>query len=235
MLGQVIPELRKSHNTMPLGARGFTLIEMIGVLAVVAVLAAMVLPKVFDVIAESKVNALAASVKAYETAVTKYYGDIGSVMPLNATGIPTVEATGDSATATSLAARLTLSRSDALVTAAGLWPKFRGPYLEKFDSASPAALGTAMYIPCVAAVAYGTAVTATNVGWDLKGDDGNSDLTTGTYVVYYHLTDIGIENFERLDAIIDRDIGTTSAMKQLRGRAKYDTATDDLYLYIAHR
>ncbi len=225
----------KSPGLIRRDSRGFTLIEMIGVLAVVAVLAAMVLPKVFDVIAESKVNALAASVKAYETAVTKYYGDIGNVMPLNAAGIPTVEATGDSATATSLAARLTLSRSDALVTAAGLWPKFRGPYLEKFDTASPAALGTAMYIPCVAAVAYGTAVTATNLGWDLKGDDGNSDLTTGGYVVYYHLTDIGVENFERLDAIIDRDIGTTAATKQLRGRAKYDSSNDDLYLYIAHR
>ena len=99
-----------SQDVMVQDSRGFTLIEMIGVLAVVAVLAALVLPKVFDVIAESRVNALAASVKAYETAVTKYYGDIGSLLPLNATGVPTAETTGDSATATSMAARLTLSR-----------------------------------------------------------------------------------------------------------------------------
>lgn len=215
--------------------RGFTLIEMIGVLAVVAVLAALVLPKVFDVIAESRVNALAASVKAYETAVTKYYGDLGSLLPLNATGLPTAETTGNSATATSLAARLTLSRSDALVTSNGLWPKFRGPYLEKFDSATPPALGTAMYIPATAAVSYGTAVTATNLGWDLKGDDGNSDIPTGANVVYFKLVGLSLEDFDRLDAIIDRDIGTTAATKQLRGRAKYDTANDALYLYLAHR
>lgn len=219
--------LRDSH--------GFTLIEMIGVLAVVAVLAALVLPKAMDVIAESRVNALAASCKAYETAVTKYYGDIGSLLPLNATGSPTAETTGDSATATSMAARLTLSRSDSLVTANGLWPKFRGPYLEKFDSATPPALGTTMYIPVTAAVNYDTAVTATNLGWDLKGDDGNSDLPTGANVVYFRLVGLSVEDFTRLDSIIDPDVGTTDATKQLRGRAKYDTSTDTLYLYLAHR
>ena len=103
-------------------SRGFTLIEMIGVLAVVAVLAAMVLPKVFDVIAESRVNSLAASVKAYETAVTRYYGDIGSLMPLDASGVPAEETGGDSATVASMAARLTLSRSDSLgPTVRWLW------------------------------------------------------------------------------------------------------------------
>lgn len=230
-----IQSIEKHVRVNPGDSRGFTLIEMIGVLAVVAVLAALVLPNVFDVIAESRVNAVAASVKAYETAVTKYYGDIGSLLPLNATGTPTAEATGDSATATSMAARLTLSRSNALVTANGLWPKFRGPYLEKFDTTSPSALGTAMYIPATAAVSYGTAVTGTNLGWDLKGDDGNSDIPTGANVVYYWLTGLSLEDFDRFDSIVDRDIGTTAATKQLRGRAKYDTATDTLYLYLAHR
>ncbi|MCZ6798929.1 MAG: prepilin-type N-terminal cleavage/methylation domain-containing protein, partial [Nitrospirae bacterium] len=64
------------------GECGFTLIEMIGVLAVIAILAALVLPKVFDVIAESRVNAIAASVKTYETSMAKYYGDLGSLLPL---------------------------------------------------------------------------------------------------------------------------------------------------------
>jgi len=215
--------------------RGFTLIEMIGVLAVVAVLAALILPKVFDVIADSRVNALAASVKAYETAVTKYYSDIGNLLPLNAAGTPTAEVTGDSAVVTSMPARLTLSRSDALVLSTGLWPKFRGPYLEKFDSSQPPSVGTNMYIPATVAVAYGTAVTATSLGWDLKGDDGNSDIPTGANVVYYTNVGISLEDFERFDSIVDRDIGTTTVTKQLRGRAKYDTATSTLMLYLAHR
>ena len=92
-----------------------------------------------------------------------------------------------------------------------------------------------MYMPATVAVAYGTAVTATSVGWDLKGDDGNSDIPTGANVVYYTNVGISSEDFERFDSIVDRDIGTTTVTKQLRGRAKYDTATSTLMLYLAHR
>jgi len=216
--------------------QGFTLIEMIGVLAVVAVLAAMILPKVFDVIASSKIDALAAAVKTYETAVTQYYVDIGSVLPLNASGIPQTQNNGNSATARSLAARLTLSSSDILVMGTNLWPKFNGPYLEKFDTSSPPGLGTNMYMPARVAVSYGMATTGNNRGWDLKGDDGNSDLKSGANVVYFRLTGIGEDDFLELDRIIDTDIGSNDTEKELRGRAKwYSGSGGTLYLYLAHR
>ncbi len=216
--------------------RGFTLIEMIGVLAVVAVLAAMILPKVFNVIASAKIDALAAAVKTYETAVTKYYVDIGSVLPLNASGIPQTQNNGHSDNARSLAARLTLSSSDALVTGTNLWPKFNGPYLEKFDTSSPPSLGTNMYMPARAAVLYGTTTTGNNRGWDLKGDDGNSDLKSGANVVYFRLTGIGEDDFLELDRIIDTDIGSNDTEKELRGRAKWHSGSSGtLYLYLAHR
>ena len=216
--------------------QGFTLIEMIGVLAVVAVLAALIIPKVFDIIASSKIDALAAAIKTYETAVTKYYTDIGSVLPLNASGAPQSESSGDSATARSLAARLTLSQSDALVTTTGLWPRFNGPYLEKFDTNAPPGVGTSMYLPARTAVAYGTSVTGSNLGWDLKGDDGNSDLPSSANVVYLRLVGVSEEDFLELDAIVDRDIGTSNSEKEFRGRAKWDSASSGtMYLYLAHR
>jgi len=224
----------KSSNTK--SEHGFTLIEMIGVLAVVAVLAALIIPKVFDVIASSKINALAIACKTYETAVTAYYTNIGSVLPLNASGTPQTENSGNSATARSLAARLTLSSYDPLVTGTNLWPTFKGPYLEKFDTSRPPGMGTNMYIPARTAVAYGTATTGNNWGWDLKGDDGNSDLKSGAYVVYFRLTGLGEDDFLALDRIIDADIGSNDTEKELRGRAKwYSGSSGTLYLYLAHR
>ena len=92
-----------------------------------------------------------------------------------------------------------------------------------------------MVIPVVAAVNYDTAVLATTLGWDLVGNDSKSDLPTGANVVYYKLTGLAVDDFLRLDGIIDRDIGTTTALKEVRGRAKWDSGTSTLYLYIAHR
>lgn len=217
-------------------AKGFTLIEMIGVLAVVAVLVALILPKVFAIIASSKIESLATATKAYETAITKYYADTGNIFPFNAAGVPQAENGGNSATERSLAARLTLSRSDVLVLDTNLWPRFNGPYIEKFETSNPPGLGTNMYMPSRTSVPYGDVVTGNNPGWDLKGDDGNSDLPTNSKVAYFRLTGIGEEDFLELDRIVDRDVGSTITEKELRGRAKWHSASGGtLYLYLAHR
>ena len=92
----------------PLGhSQGFTLVEMIGVLAIIAILIALLLPKIFNLIASSNARSLAAAIRTYETAIVKYYADVGTVYPLNAAGVPANENGGNSATVTSLPARLT--------------------------------------------------------------------------------------------------------------------------------
>ena len=219
------------------GSEGFTLIEMIGVLAVIGVLSALIIPKVFDVIAQSKVDALASAVKTYETGITKYYTDLGTILPLNSQGNPQTQNSGNSNVERSMAARLTLSSANTdVVGNTNLWPKFHGPYLEKFNTDTPPALGTKMYIPARGAIAYGASVTATNRGWDLKGDDGNNDLSSDAYVVYFRLTGLSEEDFMSFDKIIDTDVGSTTAEKKLRGRAKWATDSNGtLYLYLAHR
>jgi prepilin-type N-terminal cleavage/methylation domain-containing protein len=56
---------------------GFTLIEMIGVLAVIAILAALLLPKVFSAIADAKINNAVVSTETIKTACADHYGKYG--------------------------------------------------------------------------------------------------------------------------------------------------------------
>ena len=214
---------------------GFTLIEVIGVLAVIGTLSAILLPEVVSLIAQARVLATATAVKSYEKAVKNYYRDIGSILPLNETGTPEKESGGDSKDEKSLAARLSLSSSDPLVLSTERWPNFRGPYLEYFDTEIPPGLGTKMFLPTEVAVNYGTLVDDANLGWDLKGDDGNSDIPTGAHVAFFDLEGFSLNDFLVLDRILEPDIGSTQSEKMLRGRAKYESDDETLHLYLAHR
>ena len=92
-----------------------------------------------------------------------------------------------------------------------------------------------MYIPAQAAIALGTAITTTNVGWDLKGNDGNSDLPTGARVAYLRVNGVSDNEFNEIDGINDAGVGSTLTERQLRGRVKYAAAHDRLYIYLMHQ
>src|SRR5947209_11559700 len=68
-------------------ATGFTLIEMIGVLAVIAILAALLIPKVFEAINNSRINNAAVSYNTVKTALTDHYAKFGSLVSSNGTTI----------------------------------------------------------------------------------------------------------------------------------------------------
>ena len=56
---------------------GFTLMEMIGVVAVIAILASMATPMIFDAIRNARVTAFLEDVNVMRTAVARYYEDTG--------------------------------------------------------------------------------------------------------------------------------------------------------------
>ncbi|MEM9171115.1 MAG: prepilin-type N-terminal cleavage/methylation domain-containing protein [Pseudomonadota bacterium] len=96
---------------MKVQQNGFTLMEMIGVVAVIAILAAMATPMIFDAIEKSRVAAFAQNINTIRTAVFQFYEDTGR-FPLH---VPSDNGTD----------RRQLTRD----TNAGI-PGWDGPYIE---------------------------------------------------------------------------------------------------------
>jgi prepilin-type N-terminal cleavage/methylation domain-containing protein len=65
-------------NTKNTTNHGFTLIEMVGVLAVIAILAALLVPKIFAAINDSRYSSSVASINACKTATMDYFGKKGT-------------------------------------------------------------------------------------------------------------------------------------------------------------
>src|SRR5258707_1079083 len=74
-----VPNYKKN-----LGA--FTLIEMIGVLAVIAILAAVLIPKVFEAINNSRINNASMSCDTVKTSLADHYAKFGGLNIDGSTG-----------------------------------------------------------------------------------------------------------------------------------------------------
>src|SRR5438093_4521350 len=77
--------MRIISNQSRKSKQGFTLIEMIGVLAVIAILASMLIPKIFEAINSARINNTVQSYNSIKTAVLDHYGKYGSI---NFIGVP---------------------------------------------------------------------------------------------------------------------------------------------------
>src|SRR5438552_3534265 len=63
--------------------KGFTLIEMIGVLAVIAILASLLIPKIYEAINNARISNSVLSYNTVKTALADHYAKFGSLASSN--------------------------------------------------------------------------------------------------------------------------------------------------------
>jgi prepilin-type N-terminal cleavage/methylation domain-containing protein len=209
---------------------GFSLVEMIGVLAIIAVLAVIIVPKVFSTIASARITSAASSVGAIKSAVAEYAGKYGTI-PL---------------TTTSAVARL----DDLLFSEQLLETRFSvkigtpatnyavATYNRTTDvwAGGNALTATQSRILCQAATAIAPS-TAAGANFQLTGA---TNIPAGSRVVsavIYNVT--GIEARE-LSLRIDGEIGSqaTAVPADNAGKVVYAAPAAGLttvYIYIAHQ
>jgi type II secretory pathway pseudopilin PulG len=210
--GPAIPSLRRS-------VRGFTIVEMVGVLAVLSMLASLLLPRVFEAVRNAQLAAAASAVNSVRSAAMTYYSKYGRFGDL----------TGGIVTATNAPAALDWGTEVLL----------KGGYVERPFS-TPISDSAVMRLRSVTTSI--TAPTASNAAYNLDGLDPNlNDAGTGRWVVEVALTGLSVSDAMELNDRIDGVDSTLpddlSNNRDTQGRVKYDAATSPctVVIYMGHR
>lgn len=186
---------------------GFTLMEMIGVVAVIAILASMATPMIFDAIRNARITAFVEDVNVLRTAVARFYEDTGN--------FPDHEPTS-----TSTASHQLLS--DNPNSAIAGW---NGPYLEA-ELENPFSEGGFRRIQVE---------TDANYQFDLDGD-GNMDTSRAVVLRVDGVSDTEARRVsDILDG--DADVVTGNGAWNVAGRVKRHGTTGNhasiMLIYIA--
>jgi prepilin-type N-terminal cleavage/methylation domain-containing protein len=233
-------KLRK-HRTMKLispdknrKTGGFTLIEMIGVLAVIAILAAVLIPKVFEAINSSRVSGAAMSCNSVKTAIADHYARWGSL-----------EVNGTTGAALALTAANRLNY-DTVLVGEGFQDK---PYTSKIGAPAITRIEavtitgndgtTAIASPVVTDM---TASVAANASFNLDGTAPVNDVVGGTCIMAVIPT-VTLNDAWELNKRIDGEsaaLGNGAApATDAAGRVKYTVTagspTTTVYVYLTHR
>jgi len=206
--------------------QGFTLIEMIGVLAVIAILAAVLIPKVFEAINSSRINNAAMTCQTAKTALVDHYAKYG-VMAVDGTTTPPTAATAAQ-----------MLQFDLILLKEQLVDK---PFQTKIGLPNLGD-GTQTRVSLMdlsAAVAGTTAVDATSATFDLDGAGGAVSDITGSYAAVGIIEGVQLSDAYELSKRVDGDqlSAATPTGADLLGRVKYLSTANptDVYVYLTHR
>lgn len=190
--------------------KGFTLVELLVVIAIIAVLAAVVAPNAFQAIEKSKVSAVISDYKAIKIATLNYYSDTG-LWPVNAisnthAGVVFVTG-GDNAPFPTVATPKEPSG-------------WNGPYIERWPSKNPWG-GSYTFISSTAA----------------DGAIDNTGIDNSSTIKYLKVTNVSPEGVKMLEAQLDRGAVDTDAGIVRFGSTDnaLPTSASDVYLVISEQ
>jgi type II secretory pathway pseudopilin PulG len=192
----------------------FTLIEMIGVLAVIAILAALLVPKVFSAINDARVNNAAVSIATIKTAVVDHYGKYGKLNSQYGTNDMTVAQLGN--------------YDKTILLSEGLIDK---PFTSKIAGGDAATNSVVDLIAGGAAIGSG--------GYSLDGSGTNS-TASATHVVQAVLYNVPAQDAKDLNDRVDGTaLGAGDLVSaDLKGRVEYaapSAGVTTVYVYLTHR
>jgi len=205
----------KTNRLEKRGINAFTLIEMIGVLAVIAILASLLIPKIFEAINNARINNAALSYNTVKSSIADHYAKFGSLLSSN--GV-----------ISTLGTPQTTNFDRVLVTEG---------FLDKPFQVKLAGGGTNSYVRIIAAdPSSATAATASNNAYDLdRGGDAN-DAVGGVVVeaIIEGATEADAKDLnDRLDGPA---LGTPIGTADLFGRVKYAIGSPTtIHMYVTHR
>lgn len=230
----------KTITTSSANKRGFTLVEMIGVLAVIAVLAALLVPRVFSAINDSRINSAAMSYNAVKSASMMYFGNYGKFGGPNGA---------------------TIESSDLSLAAATNWVNnvllpeglLEKPFVVKVGESSVVRLTAAE--PNGAAEPTFDPAPAATAAYNLAGqsDPVVNDMAGAQFVIEVIIFGVSLDDAQALNNRIDgaelaggmfqpmigQNPDGDPYERDTVGRVKYDfgagEAVGDVFIYVAHK
>ena len=219
-----------NHTHRSTAKRGFTLVEMIGVLAIIAVLAVVIAPKVFSAIRSSRINGTLVSIDAYKTAAADFVGKYGS-LPVTGNN----SRLDDLFIASGLlderfSAKIGL-QADVYATAGAAWTRGANGAWAANGGSNQTALSRIISLNSNTNAPN----TANGANYQLNG---TTNIASGSRVVSAVIESVPEAEARELSERVDGQALSTTSGADAKGKVVYNTPNGgvvDVYIYMMHQ